>query len=294
MSWGRWSGFPSTGPIPVKDGLRTRSQRGAIGDTWWSQRFVATLEAMIEPERLARGRDYARSGQVRTVEVHQGAVLASVQGSWPRPYDIAIELQPLTDAQWRAVADAMAARAVFLARLLAGEMPHEIGEAFAAAGVSLFPARARDLRTDCSCPDAANPCKHIAAVYYLLAERFDEDPFLLFTWRGRPKDRLLAELRALRPPLAETAPAQTEPDDVAGAADLDRRAAARTPDGFWRAALPPEQTALQEPEPDGGEWDVVMRELPAKTASALTPAGVEVIRRLYTAVAAHGKRGPSR
>ena len=92
----------------------------------------------------------------------------------------------------------MASQALFLARLLAGEMPREIEDAFAATGLSLFPATADDLATDCSCPDWENPCKHVAAVYYLLAEAFDRDPFLIFAWRGRPRERLLAELRALR------------------------------------------------------------------------------------------------
>ena len=109
----------------------------------------------------------------------------------------------------------MAARAVFLARLLAGEMPDEIEEAFDAAKVRLFPARRGDLVTSCSCPDTANPCKHIAAVYYLLAESFDENPFLIFEWRGRPRARLIAELRALRP-------SHREPTRQSAVADRDR------------------------------------------------------------------------
>ena len=84
------------------------------------------------------------------------------------------------------------------AKLLAGEMPSDIERAFEGAGVSLFPSRSKDLTTDCSCPDWSNPCKHIAAVYYLLGERFDEDPFLLFELRGRSKDEVVAALRERR------------------------------------------------------------------------------------------------
>jgi uncharacterized Zn finger protein len=111
---------------------------------------------------------------------------------------VSISVTVLDDADWTRVEKATASRAVFLARLLAGEMPREIEDAFAATGLSLFPATSRDLDTECSCPDWENPCKHIAAVYYLLAEAFDRDPFLIFAWRGRPRAVLLAELRALR------------------------------------------------------------------------------------------------
>ena len=196
----RWHpGYPpASPPRPVKDGLRAKSRRGAIGETWWSQRFIEVLEDFHEGPRLVRGRAYARRGQVIDMEVESGEVTARVQGSRARPYSVSIGVTVLGDADWARVEEAMASQAVFLARLLAGEMPHEIGDAFAATGQSLFPATADDLDTDCSCPDWGNPCKHIAAVYYLLAEAFDRDPFLIFAWRGRPRERLLTELRAFR------------------------------------------------------------------------------------------------
>ncbi|MFH0750691.1 MAG: SWIM zinc finger family protein [Chloroflexota bacterium] len=182
----------------MEDGLRAKSTRGAIGETWWSQRFIEVLEDFHEGPRLVRGRAYARRGQVIDMEVEAGEVRARVQGSRARPYSVSIGVTVLGDTDWARVEEAMASQAVFLARLLAGEMPHEIGDAFAATGLSLFPGTADDLDTDCSCPDWENPCKHIAAVYYLLAEAFDRDPFLIFAWRGRPRERLLTELRALR------------------------------------------------------------------------------------------------
>lgn len=189
---------PPSVPRPVRDGLRAKSQRGAIGETWWSQRFIEVLEDFHEGPRLVRGRAYARRGQVIEMDVEAGEVRARVQGSRARPYSVSIGVTVLGDADWARVEEAMASQAVFLARLLAGEMPHEIGDAFAATGLSLFPATADDLDTDCSCPDWEIPCKHIAAVYYLLAEAFDRDPFLILAWRGRPRERLLTELRTLR------------------------------------------------------------------------------------------------
>ena len=159
-------------------GSGARNQRGEIARTWWSRRFVDALEHYYgsDASRLARGRSYARAGQVSSIELSPGVVSASVQGSRPEPYAVRITVKELDDAAWANVETAMAARAVFLARLLAGEMPDEIEEAFDAAKVRLFPARRGDLVTSCTCPDTANPCKHIAAVYYLLARVVRREP----------------------------------------------------------------------------------------------------------------------
>ena len=196
-----WDVYDHPPPIPVADGIRAKSRRGDIGATWWSRRFVAALESYYgtSASRLARGRSYARAGQVVRIGLEPGRVEAIVQGSRPEPYTVRIGVRVLGNTDWASVEAAMAARAVFLARLLAGEMPDEIEEAFDAAEVRLFPARRGDLVTACTCPDTANPCKHSAAVYYLLAESFDADPFRIFAWRGRPREQLIADLRALRP-----------------------------------------------------------------------------------------------
>jgi len=192
-----WWPPPST-PIAVEGGIQARSRRGRIGDTWWSQRFIAVLESFGLGSRLQRGKRYARTGQVLAMEVTAGQVKASVQGSRSKPYRVFIETEVLTPQEWEAVEAVMASSAIFAAKLLADEMPEEIEEAFADSSVSLFPASADELDSACSCPDWENPCKHIAAVFYLLAESFDADPFLIFGWRGRTKEDLLAGLRVGR------------------------------------------------------------------------------------------------
>src|SRR5947209_5947240 len=193
-----WPYYEPSVPREVKNGLKVKSERGAIGETWWSKRWIGTLESFGMGTRLTRGRSYARKGQVVSLDVEPGTVKARVQGSQPRPYKVEIGLPPLTNRQWEAVTDAMAGQALFAAKLLAGEMPQNIEEAFQAARVSLFPVSSNELETDCSCPDWANPCKHIAAVYYLMADRFDEDPFLIFKLRGRTKEAIIAVLREKR------------------------------------------------------------------------------------------------
>jgi uncharacterized Zn finger protein len=210
---------PPSRPRPVEGGLKARSRRGAIGETWWSRRFIDLLESFRLGGRLDRGRRYARAGQVLDLQVAAGLVSARVQGSRVRPYRVRLETPVLAPSDWERVEQAMAGRAAFVARLLAGEMPHDIEEAFAAAGVSLFPASPRNLASSCSCPDWSNPCKHVAAVYYLLAEAFDDDPFLIFAWRGRTRGELLGRLRALRG--SDTNPAEAPGTSGAGGPDPD-------------------------------------------------------------------------
>jgi uncharacterized Zn finger protein len=154
------------------------------------------LEGFPIGARLQRGRSYARSGQVLSIEVGKGTIAAKVQGSRPAPYKVAIQVKPLAKAAWTKVAEAVASQAVFASKLLGGEMPHEMEEVFRGASLSLFPERYNDLTTDCSCPDWSNPCKHIAAVYYLLGEEFDRDPFLIFKMRGMTREEFLALLGA--------------------------------------------------------------------------------------------------
>jgi len=207
--------FKPTKPKEVEGGLKAHSQRGSFGKSWWAGRWIAALEQLMDAGRLTRGRSYARKGQVLSIEETEDGIAARVQGSRPKPYKISIRVKPLTDDQWEKVIDALAEQALFTAQLLAGEMPQDIEQAFSAAGVSLFPAKRGDLTTDCSCPDYANPCKHVAATHYILGERFDEDPFLLFRLRGRTQEQILQALRQRRAGQVEMIEAEPVEADTA-------------------------------------------------------------------------------
>ncbi len=186
-SW--WYRYERSERREAKGGIRPQSQRGTFGETWWAERWVQVLESFDIGARLGRGRSYARTGQVLSIKVAEGGVTAWVQGSRPEPYRVTIRMRPISEEGWLTVAEILSRQAIFTAKLLAGEMPDEIETVFAEAGLSLFPEKHSDLVTDCSCPDWSNPCKHIAAVYYLLGEEFDRDPFLLFQLRdGRRAD----------------------------------------------------------------------------------------------------------
>ncbi|MCQ9166063.1 MULTISPECIES: SWIM zinc finger family protein [unclassified Arthrobacter] len=186
--------YPHTVPRSVEGGVKAKSVRGAIGTTWWSGRFIEVLEGLGVGGRLQRGRNYARRGQVISLEVGAGTVTASVQGSRSKPYRVRIGISAFGKSEWTAVEEALAGNAWYVATLLSGEMPADIEDVFATAGLSLFPGSARELGMDCSCPDWEVPCKHLAAVFYLLAEQFDEDPFRILAWRGREREDLLGRL----------------------------------------------------------------------------------------------------
>ncbi|GJM40476.1 MAG: hypothetical protein DHS20C20_07580 [Ardenticatenaceae bacterium] len=179
--------------IQTDEGIKAKSKRGDFVKNWWATRWIAAMERVMDRGRLQRGRRYARKGQVLSLEEGKGQIKAKVQGSRRTPYKITIALEPLSEKDWGKVLAALAERPYFVAQLLAGEMPQEIEEAFRATKLELFPGR-RELKQHCNCPDSAAVCKHLAAVHYILAERFDEDPFLLFRLRGKTQDEVLAVL----------------------------------------------------------------------------------------------------
>ncbi len=257
-SFDHYSLFEPSRPLPAEGGIEARSRRGAIGETWWSRRFIELLESFGVGSRLKRGRSYARSGQVVELEVEHGVVLAKVQGSRYSPYRVRIRFKALSDSQWRRAEKAMASQALPLAQLLAGEMPYDIEELLASCKLALFPRSAGELRATCTCPDGANPCKHIAATYYILAERFDEDPFLIFTWRGRDRDELLERLRTRRAPAARrvkvTARSAKAPDVSASGVPLST-----VLDSFWSCGS--ELEALHVNPLAGEAPDALLRQL---------------------------------
>lgn len=187
--------FPPSKPKEAKGGIKAQSKRGAFGESWWAKRWIKVLSGFNLGARLTRGRSYARSGQVLAVEIGIGAISAKVQGSRSKPYSVTIRVKTLSPAEWSKVATVLSHEAGHVAALLAGQMQQGLEDVFKKAKVSLFPSRYEDLITECSCPDWSNPCKHIAAVYFLVAEEFDRDPFLLLKLRGMTRTSLIEILQ---------------------------------------------------------------------------------------------------
>lgn len=191
-----WSeyGYKKTTPITVKNGIKAQSKRGSFASKWWAKRWIAILESFDINSRLSRGRTYARNGQVFDLVIKKGLAQAKVQGSQRKPYVVTIKISTILDTKWGEIIQVLASKASYSAKLLTGEMPEIIETLFEDVGASLFPSKKSDLETNCSCPDWSNPCKHVAAVYYLLAEEFDRNPFLIFKLRGMEQSELMDKL----------------------------------------------------------------------------------------------------
>ncbi len=223
--------YKPASPREAKGGIKAQSKWGAFGKSWWAKRWISVLESFNIGARLGRGRSYARSGQVVSIEIDKGIVRAKVQGTRARPYRVTIKVKVLNLSEWKRLAKILSTKALFAAKLLAGEMPENIEETFKEAGLSLFPEKAGDLETECSCPDWSNPCKHIAAVYYLLGEEFDRNPFLIFKLRGIEQEELTAFIGTHEP---EPGGADLEKlSNLAGSNETALEPLSTDPDKFW-------------------------------------------------------------
>jgi uncharacterized Zn finger protein len=207
-----------------------------FGRTWWGRAWLEALEqrARLDPDRLPRGREYARSGAVGDLTLAPGEARARVRGRKTEPYQVRIRVRPFADDEWDRVLEAIAARLGHAAALLDGELPPEIAGDAADAGLDLLPGGG-EVGPRCDCPDDADPCKHSAAACYLIADALDADPFALFLLRGRTRDQVLAGIRARRRGAAAStgarsgAAAAEDSGRPVGDAGVDARTAFRTP-----------------------------------------------------------------
>jgi uncharacterized Zn finger protein len=170
--------------------------------TWWGEQWLEALEerAVHDPGRLSRGRAYARQGMVESISLRPGKIMGRVLGSMPTPYKVTISIDKFDPLQWRTMLSLISGQADYSTSLLDGKLPHDLTLQARTAGLDLLP-NAGDLYSSCSCPDWVEPCKHVAAVYYEMADWVDADPFNLFLLRGYDKARLLKDLRAHHNPV---------------------------------------------------------------------------------------------
>ncbi|MEL6161769.1 MAG: SWIM zinc finger family protein [Cyanobacteria bacterium J06623_5] len=258
-------------------------------DAWWVQQWVDLLNSYRFKKRLERGRNYARQGNILSLEFKNSKVHATVQGTANEPYQLSIWIERFTDEDWGFVIDTLSQKALYSAQLLAGEMPDSIEAVFTSNGLSLFPFTLADVKSQCSCPDPKNPCKHIAAVYYQLGNFFREDPFVLFQLRGRTKEQILEALRQHRQQAIETSEETFTVQAEASSAQSEKLthaantiASAISIEDFWRydesidpslvVITPAEQTVLEV---------IGAIPLPASEAQIV----MEHLKTLYTTVA---------
>jgi uncharacterized Zn finger protein len=168
------------------------------GESHWGKRWVESLHTLCSAKRLEVGLRLAKSGHVLSIQLNRGFSTATVKGTRTHPYKIEIGLSMFTRKQWMNVADALLKKAFFTAKLLAGDLPPEMEQLFQSSGATLFPTSPAEISSDCSCTDVESPCKHVIAVYYILGQEIDRDPFLLMEMRGLSRAQLLAEIQTRR------------------------------------------------------------------------------------------------
>ncbi|MEO0933810.1 MAG: SWIM zinc finger family protein [Cyanobacteria bacterium J06641_2] len=188
--------------------------------TWWGDKFIQALEDISDESRLKRGRSYARNGKVKSFSIQENCISAKVKGSvnpyfgvYKEPtYKINIEIKPIAKTKWKQAIDKLSSKASVVSRLLLNEVPENIEDTFSELGLNLLPHSQEDFKTNCSCPDYANPCKHIAGVYYLVASQLDQNPFLLFELRGLSKTELQNKLAAS--PLGKALSSELDTEEI--------------------------------------------------------------------------------
>ena len=169
---------PKQKPLAPDAGIRINAR--AAGSTWWGQQWLRAFNQISDSNRLPRGRAYAGNGSVLDIQFSENHILAKVQGSRPAPYKVEISIPAFSEKEKQTVAGLVGDNPDLLSRLLNRELPPELDDACAREGVHIFPRRWNDLQADCSCPDWAMPCKHLAAVIYVVANEIDKNPFLVF------------------------------------------------------------------------------------------------------------------
>lgn len=199
-------------PYRVAGGVRVDIEHGGHTKSWAGQRLMRLVESAAPGDRLTEGLEYARLGQTRRIDFNLGLVSAAVQGRVSRAYQTTLRFPVLAADEWTRATDAMADQAAYAARLLSGELPSNIEDAFAPLSLHLFPAEAAEIKPACNCADDNPWCKHAVCAAAITAQRLGDDPLLIFTLRGLRGDDLLARLRQRR---AETSAGRHGPGQYA-------------------------------------------------------------------------------
>ncbi len=165
---------------------------GRIAKTFWGKAWCDNIESYRDyAYRLERGRSYVRAGTVIDLRIEKGRIHALVVGSGRNPYNVSITIDPMAKPKWDALVKRATGKIASLMALVQGELPKELIADFCNRETGLFP-KPDEIHFDCSCPDGAACCKHIAAVLYGIGARLDTDPSLFFTLRGIDPDAIVA------------------------------------------------------------------------------------------------------
>ncbi|WP_010417827.1 DEAD/DEAH box helicase [Anaerophaga thermohalophila] len=154
------------------------------GQTWWGEEWLKALSHIDYSNRLPRGRAYANKGAVQEIIFNGSTINAKVRGTRPKPYSVTIKVPAFSEEGKRTLLDAIIGNPLLLSKLLNRELPVALNSLAREKGIKIFPQRWDDLEMECSCPDWAVPCKHLAAVINVIANEIDRNPFVVFKIHG--------------------------------------------------------------------------------------------------------------
>ncbi|MBE9174718.1 SWIM zinc finger family protein [Synechocystis salina LEGE 06155] len=243
---------------------------------WWVERWLELLDSYRFKKRLERARNYAREGNVLSLQFVESKLTALVQGTEVDPYQVTLGLDCFSDEDWHYVVATLAEQALYAAQLLSGAMPPSIEQVFVQNGLNLFPFTLGEVHSRCSCPDKANPCKHIGAVYYQLADHFQEDPFVIFRLRGRSRSELLEQLSRYR----HLSPAQLTTYDYDPDLGRDSKTIAIDAEEESKITKPQKQTKAEQQQAIAEFWQYGGELAPELTAIAPPDSPMQQIDRL--------------
>jgi uncharacterized Zn finger protein len=269
------------GPRRVRNGLKPSSRSG-VPSSPLSNRLISLMERTFSINEMEEGLRYARLGQTISMEIEAGAIVATVQGTRAKPYDVRLVFGAYENQQWERIVELMASEAVYLVKLLSKELPEGIDELLGSVDLELLPDDAEALGVECTCR-RKRACRHGAAVLYLLADRLADDPLGIFALRGMPAPRLLDRLRHART-LQARGVASAHADPMIPESQADPLPLEASVDEFWRSG--PRLTLLQEAPPPQHVSHALLRRLGPSPLNGRFPL-VGLLASIYDSVSSY-------
>ncbi len=243
-------------PRRVRYGVKLKSRDGVVARHWVARRWVTLLENTLDAEARTEGMQYARQGQIALFELTPDGLTARVQGRAARPYQVQMNGRTLAESDWQRLIEAMSSEALYSAKMLAGEMPENLGELFDELDIPFLDAARESITSTCTC--GAERCKHRAAAGYLLAERLSEDPMIVFRLYGMPETQLLERLRQSRA-MHTQGVAAAHVDPLIPETQDEPAPLETCLEDFWRSG--PELTRLEQTAPEPHVAHALLRRL---------------------------------
>lgn len=223
----------SESPRRVRDGIKMRTLKEGHEPSALTNRWIECIRSLVGEEERTNGLEYARLGQIAGYEQKGGQLRIKVQGRSTRPYQIVIDVPELSETKWDEMIERMSKEALFAALMLSAKSPDDLHDVFKSEEMELVPGESAAFHTECNCR-REKPCRHLAAAMYIVADRLEAEPMLIFSLRGLPAEQLLDRLRHARE-IREHGVAAAHADPMIPETQVPALPLDECLDDFWRA-----------------------------------------------------------